>query len=104
MEGGEKMEIAVIGPEEFTIGFRLAGVKRIHIVSQENLLQAIEQIMKDRSVGIIVLDNNDWKTLPAYRRSELSESVNPTFIAIGKVEEVDLREKIKQAVGVDLWK
>lgn len=98
------MEIAVIGSEAFVIGFRLAGVKKIFITSNIKLLETIERIMKDKTVGIIVLHNDSWTTLPPYKRSELSESISPTFISIGKIEEVDLREKIKQAVGVDLWK
>jgi V/A-type H+-transporting ATPase subunit F len=43
------------------------------------------------------------KLTPTFRR-RLVESIEPVVISIGRVEEVDLREKIKQAVGVDLWK
>jgi len=98
------MEIAVVGPEYFTIGFRLAGVKKIFITSPKNLLSTIEAVLKDKTIGIVVMLNDDWKELPLHKRAELAEMIYPTFIAIGKVEEVDLRDKIKQAVGVDLWK
>ena len=36
-------------------------------------------------------------------RQDIVSSVRPVVIPIGATEESDLREKIKQAVGVDLW-
>jgi len=43
--------------------------------------------------------------LSPHIRQILDDSVEPTVIAIGgKGESTNLRDKIKQAVGVDLWK
>ena len=36
-------------------------------------------------------------------KSDLVSSVKPTLVAVGTDEDNTLREKIKQAVGVDLW-
>jgi len=99
-----KLEIAVIGSKEFTTGFALAGIRKLYPVTENELEKKLHEIIKDKSIGILVIHNDDWKRLPAHFRRKLSESVEPTVIAIGKVEEVDLRERIKQAVGVDLWK
>jgi len=101
------MEIAVVGRETFVTGFRLAGVRKVHEVAPD-ALEALEmkvaEAMKDREVGILVIMDADFRRLsPALRRT-MVESVEPVVIAIGKIEEVDLREKIRRVVGVDLWK
>lgn len=99
------MEIAVLGDEEFLLGFRLAGVRRIVPVEEDSELEPnLREIIKDRSIGIVVIHNANMKKLDDDFRKALVESVEPVVIAIGRVEEVDLREKIKRAVGVDLWK
>ena len=99
------MEIAVIGNDEFLLGFRLAGIRKmVPVRSDEELPSMIEGVLKDRSIGILVMHNDDMKKLNPNFRRILVESIEPVVISIGRVEEVDLREKIKQAVGVDLWK
>ncbi|MEW5759313.1 MAG: V-type ATP synthase subunit F [Candidatus Thermoplasmatota archaeon] len=98
------MEIAVVGNENFVLGFRLAGIRKVYGVEREQIKEKLEELMKDENIGIIVMDNNDMVLLPPIFRKKLMESVEPVIISIGKVEEVELRERIKQAVGVDLWK
>jgi vacuolar-type H+-ATPase subunit F/Vma7 len=46
----------------------------------------------------------DFRRISPALRKTMVESVEPVVIAIGKIEEVDLRERIKNVVGVDLWK
>ncbi|CAD7768339.1 V-type ATP synthase subunit F [Candidatus Methanoperedenaceae archaeon GB50] len=99
------MELAVIGKSEFTLGFRLAGVKKVYeVTSGDDLSEKVREVMRDPEVGIIVMHNDDLANLPSQLRYELDESVEPTLVAIGGEGESNLREKIKQAVGVDLWK
>jgi len=98
------MELAVIGSSEFTLGFRLAGVKKVYEVTGEEQVLKVQDVMSDSEVGIRVMHNDDLANLPSQLRYELDESVEPTLVAIGGEGESNLREKIKQAVGVDLWK
>jgi V/A-type H+-transporting ATPase subunit F len=99
------MEIAVIGKSDFTMGFRLAGVRKAYDVADAKELEArVRDCLNDGEVGIVVLHADDVKKLPAALQKTVDESVEPTFIAIGGREEVGLREKIKRAIGVDLWK
>jgi len=101
------MEIAVVGREEFVTGFRLAGVRRVHELQGSDvagLEKKMAEVMEDKGVGIlVVMDADLGRISPALRRT-MVESVEPVVIAIGKIEEVDLRERIKHVVGVDLWK
>jgi V/A-type H+-transporting ATPase subunit F len=99
------MEIAVIGKSDFITGFRLAGVRKTYDVhGEEELEDQIRQCMSDENIGIVVLHADDLKALSPGLQKTIDESVEPTFIAIGGREESGLRDKIKRAIGVDLWK
>lgn len=101
------MEIAVVGSETFVTGFRLAGITKVFEVpgAEPAAMEGkIAEVMKDREVGILVIMDADFRRLPPAIRKGMVESVEPVVIAIGKIEEVDLRERIKSVVGVDLWK
>lgn len=99
-------ELAVVGSQPFTLGFRLAGICRIFETgagSQEELERAVVQARKDPAVSILILETKDVARLSPRLRSDLVSSVKPTLVAVGRDEDNTLREKIKQAVGVDLW-
>lgn len=99
------MEIAVVGSSDFVIGFRLAGIRKIFESNSHDIESKIQTILNDKNVGILVINDNDMKKLSAHMQKMLDDSVEPTVIAIGgKGESANLREKIKQSVGVDLWK
>ncbi len=98
----------MIGKSEFVTGFRLAGISKVYetppdIPATES---AVRSVLEDKSVGILVMHNDDIGNLPEVLRKNLNESVQPTVVALGGSGSgsTSLREKIKQAVGVDLWK
>jgi V/A-type H+-transporting ATPase subunit F len=99
------MEIAVVGNSDFVIGFRLAGVRKTYDAAPSDIESKIQSVLSDKNVGILVIHTDDMRMLSPHMRNMLDESVEPTVIAIsGKGESTNLRDKIKQAVGVDLWK
>ncbi len=99
------MEIAVVGHNDFVIGFRLAGIRKIYDTTSDNIEDKIQSLLNDKTIGILVIHNEDLKKLSPHMQQILDDSVEPTVIAIGgKGESTNLREKIKQSVGVDLWK
>ena len=99
------MEIAVIGNSDFVLGFRLAGIRKIFEATSQDIETKIQDILKDRSVAILVIHDNDIQKLSSQIRQTLEDSVEPTVLVIGgKGGSTNLREKIKQSVGVDLWK
>jgi len=100
------MEIAVIGNQEFIIGFRLAGIRKTFPVeSDETLVDHINRVLEDPDVGLLVLQSADVKKIPRRLQMTLEESVKPTVITIGEEEGgLTMRERIKRSVGVDLWK
>jgi V/A-type H+-transporting ATPase subunit F len=97
-------EIAAVGSPQFTLGFRLAGIRRIwDATSEDELERAIAAACRDGQVSILVLETRDLNRLSPRTRHDLVASVKPTLVAVGVEEDNTLREKIKQAVGVDLW-
>lgn len=96
--------IAVLGSEEFVLGFRLAGVKRTIAVPPEEFPQTLEQALGDRENGIVIVNAHDLaKVLPSLRR-KAQDSIDPVVIQIGDAGGDDLREKVKRAIGIDLYK
>jgi len=99
------MEIAVVGNSDFVIGFRLAGIRKIFDATSSDMESKIQSVLNDKTVAVLVVHDDDLRTLSSHMQKMLDDSVEPTVIAIGgKGESTNLRDKIKQAVGVDLWK
>jgi len=99
------MEIAFVGGSESVLGFNLAGVKKSYAANtEEEMVSKIGEVMADSNVGILVLKQSDYNKLPKRLQEQLSDSIKPTMIAIGTEHSTEMREKIKRAIGVDLWK
>ncbi len=97
-------EVAVVGTDRFTLGFRLAGIRKIWSHEDTEALQgAAQEAMRDADVSILVMETGTVSQLEPRFRAELVASVKPTLVAVGQEEDNTLREKITQAVGVDLW-
>jgi V/A-type H+-transporting ATPase subunit F len=97
------MEIAVVGSEEFVVGFRLAGIKRVYGVMPDRLLETIVKVMDEPEVGILAVHQDDLQKLPPQLRAKMMESVDPVVIPVG-LEEGDMRDKVRRAMGIDLYK
>jgi len=99
-------EIAVVGSQEFTTGFRLAGVRKFANVPEEEKPQeldaAIEDLLADDDVGIVVVHDDDLQYLSRDVRQSFQESVDPATVTLGGGAGSGLREKIKRAIGIDL--
>jgi len=100
------MEIAIVGRSDFVTGFRLTGIRRVYEVeAHEDLVDCVHRVLADENVGILVLNQDDYLKFSAGLKRRLDESIQPTILTIGgKEEALSLREKIRRAVGVDLWK
>lgn len=97
------MEIAVVGSEDFILGFRLAGVRKTYSTTPEEMNRVLDEVIQDEEVGILVLKSDEMSRLPLSVRRRLDSLARPVVIAVGGEEE-DLRSKVKRAIGVDLFK
>ena len=102
---GEIMDIAVVGSPAFTLGFQLAGLSNLpNPDSDDELHSTLRSLLNNKSVGIMVVDSAVMATLPDRLKDQLSASVSPTVLGIGTEEDTTLRDTIRKAIGVDLWK
>ena len=97
------MEIAVIGNEEFVLGFRLAGLRRVFVATPETYEKTILEAMAVPEIGILAADGKDMQYLSHIAKQKVMDSIQPVVVPVGK-DESDLREKVKRAIGVDLYK
>jgi len=97
------LEIAVVGSEEFVTGFRLAGIRKVYSVTPETLLDTLVKVLDEESVGILAVHTRDLEKLPHQLRARMMASVDPVVIPVGE-EEGDMRDKIRRAMGIDLYK
>ncbi len=100
-------EIAVLGSPEFTTGFRLAGVRKYTEVpdaqKEEQLDEAVEELLADEDIGILVMHDDDLEYLSRGVRQTLETSVEPVLVTLGGgTGSSGLRSQIKRAIGIDL--
>ncbi|AIZ57091.1 Archaeal/vacuolar-type H+-ATPase subunit F [Candidatus Methanoplasma termitum] len=97
------MEIAVVGSEEFVLGFRLAGLKRVFVADESNYQSVIIKAMSEAEIGILAVAAKDLNYLPQNVRSKVLDSIQPVIVPVGG-DESDLRERVRRVIGVDLYK
>ncbi|MDC7950539.1 V-type ATP synthase subunit F [Methanomassiliicoccaceae archaeon COG_1] len=97
------MEIAVIGSDEFTLGFRLAGVRRVFVAGKEDYQEKMQEAMSDSNVGILAVNAEDLRHLPNNYKTKVMDSIQPVVVPVGG-DQSDLREKVRRVIGVDLFK
>ena len=96
-------EIVVLGENEFTVGFQLAGVARV-IELDKDLEKKVNALLDDPTVGIIVTSNKAVDSLSERTRTRLFKVVKPVTVVVSDEEkEENLRKMIIKSIGVDLW-
>jgi len=99
-------EIAIVGSQEFTTGFRLAGVRKFQNVPDDEkpdrLDEAVTSVLDDDDVGIVVMHDDDVGHLSRDVRERVETSVEPVVVTLGGTGSSGLRQQIKRAIGIDL--
>lgn len=107
IEEEEKInKIVVLGDNPTTIGFRLAGVKRV-FEEDDKLKETFEEQINDKTNSIIVINEYLLDQLPPRLRKRAEDSINPIIVPI---PDKDMRESqseslkalIRRAIGFDL--
>jgi V/A-type H+/Na+-transporting ATPase subunit F len=94
--------IAVIGEPEFTLGFRLAGIRR---VLETDLANDVKSCLKDAQLSVVIIDESSMNQLEEALRKDVVNSLQPVFVAVSEhAAQEELRKLILQSVGVDLMK
>jgi V/A-type H+-transporting ATPase subunit F len=98
------VEIAVVGDEDFVLGYKLVGIRKTFPAADDEIESVVDGVLQDKDVGILILAAQSLKKASAGARRRIMSSSHPVVISVGTEEEEDLREKVKKAIGVDLYK
>jgi len=98
------VKLAVVGNNEFVVGFQLAGIKdTIEITG--NYFNELKSLKSKKEIGVVVVDEKIMEGLEPHQRMDIESSVEPVFIPVStKAEQDSLKRLIKKSIGVDLWK
>jgi V/A-type H+-transporting ATPase subunit F len=94
--------IAVVGNRDFILGFKLAGIRNTFI--EDNVEDKVNKLLSEKEFSILILHDNDYKKISLSLKKKIHDSMKPVVISVGKLEEDDLRDKIKRVIGIDLYK
>ncbi len=99
-------EIAVIGDGQFTLGFRLSGIKHVFdITSKNDATQGVNSLLDDERIGIVIIDETTMELLEDHVRHDVVSSISPVFVTVSATaQQEELRKMILQSIGVDLLK
>lgn len=96
------MELAVIGKEDFCLGFSLAGVR--NIFETESPADALKNVSDDLEIGVVVFDESLLGKVDEFERARLEGSIRPVFVTLSlKEDSGTLKKMIKKSIGVELW-
>lgn len=95
--------MAVFGKQEFTLGFELTGIKKV--INPTNLKEQTKELMKDRNVGIVIIDQETMNSFDDDLKEEVVASIDPVFVVVSaSSSQEELRKMVRQSIGVDLLK
>ena len=98
-------KIACLGTEAFTMGFRLAGIRKVVVINGRDALDKIHGLRKEKEIGVVIIDEEVLRQLDSHDRTEIEDAVEPVFITLSTTSESDaIRKLIIKSIGIDLWK
>ena len=98
------MKMAVVGSEDFSLGFMLVGIKDVFKADADSASQIMNDILHDEEYAIVIVQEELMNSLPRHLRYRVTNAIKPLFVAVGHSPGTDLQEKVKRAVGIDLMK
>jgi len=107
------MDISVVGGSGFTLGFMLAGIKKVVTVEADEhdpgFASQAEKIVDDalleKDTGIVIIDETLLRTLNERMREKVERSVRPVFVPVStEASQETLRRMIIKSIGVDLMR
>jgi V/A-type H+/Na+-transporting ATPase subunit F len=95
--------VAVVGDEEFTLGFQLAGVVKAFVLKDQPD-RTIRELMTNKEIGLIIIQESQLARLSEELREQAADSIEPVFLTITEEDtNEEMRKLIKKSIGVDLW-
>ncbi|HTL51383.1 MAG TPA: V-type ATP synthase subunit F [Planctomycetota bacterium] len=96
------LSLAALGSGDFILGFRLAGILSC-VEASGDFEEQLIKLMSNPKIGVVVVQDSDMTKLRSTVRARAEGSVRPVVIPIGIHEGGSLRDRIRQAIGIDLY-
>ena len=97
-------QVAALGNEEFILGFRLAGVGKAFVISEEDPDGTVRELLSNHDIGLIILQEDTLEHLAEETKERISNSIEPVFLTLTEDDSnEEMRKLIKKSIGVDLW-
>ncbi len=103
------MRISVVGDEDTTVGFRLAGVKDAHFArDSKEAGELLKKLAKEEGMGMIIVTERYADELREEIRALREGKIMPVFVEIPDkkgpmAKRVDpIKELVRRAVGVEI--
>jgi V/A-type H+/Na+-transporting ATPase subunit F len=93
------MELAVLGKNDFALGFRLAGIRN---VSDYHDHDNITNLLGNSEIGVVIIDQATFDNLSDNVKEEVINSIKPVFVVVSAKPQEELRRMIIRSIGVDL--
>ncbi len=106
-----RKKVVVVGKEDMTLGFSLAGVDEVFSPQDEyEIKKRIDKLIESPEIGVILLSEQIAKKIREHldEKKKRRDDVYPVIVEIpdkgGPLEEKEdpLKGKIKRAVGIDV--
>ena len=98
----EERLVAVVGSEEFVIGFQLVGVGRSVVTEQREIDSVLKGMLSEEGIGIIIVSEEDIGFISQRTMEDIERTVVPVVVFVGRKSDELLRERVKMVMGVDL--
>ena len=96
-----KMEIAVIGRQDFCLGFRLAGIQKIF--ETDSPRESIKSLKDQPEVGVVVFDQTLNEKLEPEELQDLEDSLKPIYLWLSaEASEDSLKKMVRKSIGVEI--
>ena len=96
------MAIAVIGGNEFVVGFQLAGIKDVYEAGND-MIGRINEVRNNREITIAIVDEALLEKLDKHDRMLIESSISPVFVPLStSSSQENLRFLIKKSIGIDI--
>ena len=96
------MNIAVVGSDTFSLGFRLVGIDDIFEADASNAAGTMEDMLEKEEFAIVIVEEELLDSLSRHWRYRVTNAISPLFVGVGHTTGSDLQDKVKRAVGIDL--
>ena len=101
LDSGNKMEMAVIGKQDFCLGFRLAGIQKIF--ETDDPREPIKSLKQHPEVGVVVFDQALSQKLDQRELQDLEESLKPIYLWLStEASEDSLKKMVRKSIGVEI--